>query len=420
MARLFQRYISLQIAPDPGADPAKVAAIRVSVKAKGFMAESKSAAFDKLRTLDLQRFGYKVWKFSDTQWGLVTNAQISQLQGPAEVEGKEFKDFRISFKVSKTSDDKPNKTTIQLYNPNPDTISSVQDRSAIVRLFAGYDVPIMLASGNPIKDGVNIERNGPDRVLQLEIHDGGYRLSNVRLDLNLSKNTKLTQALKAVSQESGLGLGFIDDVDDVDLPYGMRLEGSPAQVLNRIAQMSGADFSVQDGSIQVLKPGNDTGEPAVLFSTKNGNLLRVARKEKGRVEVTAMLEGSIRPGRRFVVQSEYINGIFKAIDVEHSGDNYDNNFTTRITAHPWVQAPPAAKAGVVATIKAKVVKAGRMFATRNEAFARANRIDFSFGNNTFIAKFSDKEWGLVTRAESEKLSARGIPIFDPGFQGPIQ
>ena len=428
MPQLFQRYISLTIAPDPGADSAAVAKIQARVKGQGFMTESYEAAFKQLKTLGLAPFGYGVWKFAETQWGLIKDTDIKILQGPSSIEGKEFAtnnpgaNFRISFKVKKTADSKPNKGTIQLFNPSPLSIAAVQSRKVIVRLFAGYQstgLPWLLFQGNPIKDGVNISREGPDRILTIEALDGGYTLANTRLNLNFTTNTTLKQALSAIAIESNLGVGFVDDIEDFDLPYGIHIEGSPAEALQRLAQISGGDFSVQDGAIQIVKTDNTTNEPAVLFSTKNGNLLKVARKEKGRIDVDAMLEGSIRPGRRFVVESDYVKGIFKAIDVEHSGDNYDNNFATKITARPWTRESDAGETAIVKSIRAKVVKANLMYATQGDAFERVSRLDYSFGNR-FVAKFAADEWGIVTKAESVKLSAKGISIFQPGFQGPTQ
>lgn len=423
MAELFGRQVSLDIAADPEPDPAVVASIRGKVKRANRMFATQAEVDKELTKLEYQ-FGNAVrWKFSETQWGIVTNAEASRLWGPLSATGKKFREHRISFQVKKTADGKPNKATIQLYNPSPDTVSLVQDRAVTVQLFAGYDFPWMIFRGNPIKDGINIERGGPDRVLRMELQDGGRKLATARLDLNLSTNTTLKQALNLVAEQSGLGVGFVEDVDDFDFPYGMRLEGSPKDVLERIATISGADFSVQDGAIQIVKEGNDTGEPAVLFSTQNGNLLKVMRKEKGRIDMTAMLEGSIRPGRRFVVESELINGIFKAIDVEHKGDLWDNTFETRVTARPWKQPSPEAGKGTVASIKAASKALYGLFPSLPAAQARAQKIDLSFAvqaGNLFIARFSATEYGLIAKGDVEKLRSRGIQVFEPGFVGPVQ
>jgi hypothetical protein len=426
MAVLFGRTISLTIAPESGASPAVVARIKAASKAASQMFATRDEAFARMGRIDYvpgsANGNLVVWKFSESQWGIITSREAGLLQGPPTVEGKEFKDLRVSFKIKKTSDGKPNEATIQLFNPNPDTISSVQDRKVIVRLFAGYDFPWMLFQGNPIKDGINISREGPTRVLKMELLDGRRALAT-ELDLNLSKNTTLKQALTAIAKASNMGVGFVADVEDFDLPYGMHLDGSPAEALERIGTMSDADFSIQDGAIQIVKGGNDTGEPAVLFSTKNGNLLKVARKEKGRVDVTAMLEGSIRPGRRFVVESEYINGIFKAIDVEHIGDIFEDAFTTRITARPWKAPSPAAGKGTVASIKAASKALYGLFPNLPAAQGRASKIDLKYAveaGNLFIARFSETEYGLIARNDVSKLRAKGLQVYETNFVGPVQ
>ena len=423
MAYLFGRKILLDIAQEPTADAATIARIRARVFRGGQLYGTKEGAEQEMALIQ-RSFGNSVlWKFADDAWGVVTNAEAAALYGPPSSQGKRFEASRISFKVKRTSDGKPNKCSIQLYNPNPDTVTLVQDRRAIVRLFGGYDFAWQLFQGNPIKDGVSIERSGPDRILSIEAQDGKHGLSK-RINLNFSTNTKLSDVLQAVSEQSGLGLGFVADLEDVDLPYGIHMDGSPKEVLERLATMSDAEFSVQDGAIQVVKTANDTGEPAVLLSVKNGNLLKVARKDKGRITATALLNGTIRPGRRFVVQSEYINGIFKAIDVEHTGDLFEDAFTTSITARPWAPPSPSSTSGAVNSklidsILRKVAAAGQLYDSFASAQNRANRLDFaSAQDNVRIARFlyaselgPTQRFGIVTKAEAAQLERNGVAIF---------
>jgi hypothetical protein len=49
--------------------------------------------------------------------------------------------------------------------------------------------------------------------------------------------------------------------------------------------------------------------------------------------VVSLLQPTIRPGRRFRLESRDYRGIYRAISVEHSGDSgWETDFYTRISA----------------------------------------------------------------------------------------
>ncbi len=246
--------------------------------------------------------------------------------------GKQFRDLRISFTVDMSRSRNPNTSTIEAYNLNERSIAAAQRDGAVVRLLAGYDVPRLIFQGEAVKNGVWSEQQGPDRVLHFEGQDGGSRYRAARVDVTFSTATTLGQVLDAVTAQLGLPLGTIRVDRTIQFPQGVALRGPARDVLDRIAAAQDQDWFVRDGALQIVPRNGATGETVVELSAARGNLIGSPRAKDNGIEVTDLLEPSLRPGRRFVVHSKNFNGIYIAHDVRFRGDSgFGNDYFVTVT-----------------------------------------------------------------------------------------
>lgn len=265
-------------------------------------------------------------------WGRHVTLQIGQ---PGET-GRSFSGLRISFRVKQTIDATPNSASIQAFNVSDQSVAELQRPGAVVRLIAGYDVPRLLFVGDPIPYGVRFERRGADRVLSIEAQDGSRRYRGAFVNVSIRRPTTLGEAFDAVAEQIGLPQGSIRGVDRArELPDGVTFTGNARDVMDRIARMSDADWTITDGAIDVIPRGGDTGERAVVFSVEQGNLIGSPKRTEQGVEVVGLLEPTMRPGRPFVVRSRELSGAFVAREVTHTGDSgYSPEFYTSIVGVP--------------------------------------------------------------------------------------
>lgn len=265
--------------------------------------------------------------------------------------GVQWSQNRVSFSVKKSlSGKKKNTAQVQIYNLNAQSISLFQNSDTIVQLYAGYNVPKLLFQGNIVRGGATVEMSEATRICKLELSDGSRKLQRARLAVTFAAGVRLSQVLAKVTEETGLPTGVVDIEDDYVFENGLALNTTVDRAMDRLASIAGADWSVQDEKLQMLGTKNATSETVLKFTSKNGNLLRVARQDKGKVEVTTLIDGSMRPGRRFVVEdSPTLNGIFKCQDVSFKGDSgWDNDFVMKIVAKPWQDPATVAKANTTA------------------------------------------------------------------------
>lgn len=269
-------------------------------------------------------------------WGRVVELQVGTEADPT---ARALRDLRVAFRVEMDRTATPNRAVIQVHNPAEATVGVLQARDATVRLLAGYDSaggPRQIFGGEPVRNGVAIERRGPDRILTIEALDGGRAVAGSFVSESFAQQTSVGQVLDALAAALGLPRGATVLDAEIRWPQGLVLLGPVRDELDRVCGALAADWFVRDGALYVVARGRSTGEVAPLFAASKGNLIgSPARKADGSIEVVALLDPAIRPGRPFVVQSEAVSGEYVARDVVFEGDSgFDAAFYVRVTGEP--------------------------------------------------------------------------------------
>lgn len=245
--------------------------------------------------------------------------------------GISLSDLRVSFRIVHTRTADPSQATISIWNMRPETIAEFQRDGAVIRLLAGYDVPRQIFQGNAVVDGVTVEKRGTDRILTVKAQDGLIAYQSSQVDVTFDGETTLGEILREALGQLGLPQGPSTELPDVrfsDYTY----HGDASGLMDRIAEMASVDWVIRDGAVVLIGEGETSGETAVLYSSAKGNLIGSPTRKDGGVEVTALLDASMRPGMPFVVESDEINGEFIAEEVTFTGDSgFAGPFYTIIT-----------------------------------------------------------------------------------------
>lgn len=260
--------------------------------------------------------------------------QVSLQIGQAGTTGRSITGLSARFRVSMSRSTEPNRATIIVTNLAPTSRALLQEDGCVVQLIAGYDVPRMLFQGNPVKGGVRSERRGPDRITTIEAEDGGREIREAFISVSFATETTLRQVLDEVGSQLGLPEGTIRVDTSYRFPHGVSLQGQVSDVLDRVAQISGAGWFIRDGTLQIVADDEDTGETAVVFSVDQGNLIGSPTPTDDGIEIVGLLEPSIRPGRLFQVQSEDYDGVYIADEVEFVGGVRDSAFYVKVRGVP--------------------------------------------------------------------------------------
>lgn len=246
---------------------------------------------------------------------------ILEIGQPGEP-GVSIEGLPIAFDIQFKLDGKPNQGAITASGVARDLYGAAQQPGAIVRLFAGYNTPKLIFTGDPIpRIGVKYGHAVGTRVLEIQALDTGSKYSNTYVDISIDGQTTLKQVVDAIAVALALPVGPLPpELSTLQFGEGFYASGKPDAVLARVGAMADLDFTTRDGALLAIPRSGHSGEPVVVLSTAGGNLLNMQQQKDGTIEYTALLDGSIRPGRRIVFDHPDFKGQAKARDVRFHGD----------------------------------------------------------------------------------------------------
>jgi len=249
--------------------------------------------------------------------------------------------LRVSFSVQADRTPEPNTATIEIYNLNEASLDLLEGPRGLVRLLVGYGdelgtppIPRLAFQGNPVRGGVVTRKQGPDRITTIEASDGGRAYQLRAVDIVHATPVSASAVVAQIAAQLGLPLGApIAPATDIQMTQGVLFSGPARQILDRLARSTGSRWMIVDGLFFFVARSVPIPGAAPLLSSTKGNLLGApAKKRDGKIEVRALMDTALRPGRPFVVESTDINGVFVATAVQFRGDSgYEPPFEAVVT-----------------------------------------------------------------------------------------
>jgi hypothetical protein len=255
-----------------------------------------------------------------------------------QVDDVQVKDLRVTFRVHKTIGKEPNTCVAAITNLKRDTRARLKSKGAFVSLFAGYDGRVQQIFSGDARRITHVHER-PEWTTKIECGDGETAFLFGRVSESFKAGTRWRDVVRKVALQVARDPGNVEaqlsDVQDVFL-HGYSAQGRAAGELDRLLKGRNLEWSVQDGRLQVLGP-SDTNTDGITVLTPDTGLIGspefAAPKEKGGpdvLRVKTLLQGQLRPGGKFRVDSQTVPGLFKAVEVTHEGDTGGDQFYTEL------------------------------------------------------------------------------------------
>jgi hypothetical protein len=253
--------------------------------------------------------------------------------------------LRVAFKIERDNQRFPNNAEVAIYNLNPTTRGRLllpgPTGEITCRISAGYgDRPYQIFFG-VLRRG-RIERAGTDVVFRASAGDG-EKAQPKEINKHFTKGTPVVAVLQAMIAASGLKPGNVAEVSDARLKYGsvltrdLTIAGPVTEELEAFCRSLGLTWSIQDQAFQFLRvvtPYTLTQGPLVSPATGLIGTPRQDVDKEGKTKIVgqALLLPTLLPGKRFVLQSQDVNGVFVAKKTRHSGDMAGNDWFVHFEA----------------------------------------------------------------------------------------
>ena len=260
---------------------------------------------------------------------------------PDADDGVRIENLRIRFDITKTIRSEANTARITVYGLSDDTRNVIEGTEDRVRLFAGYEQDTgleLLFDGSITR--VQHDISPPNVTTTLETGDGIDVLRNTRVNLSYDAGVPARQIIDDLSDELGVTVReILEDSDRGDDSYlgGFSFGGAAESALDRVTDRVGAQWSIQNGEIQVIGRGEALDREAVVLTPGTG-LLATPEKLDNVTEalseeqdipgwrLRSLLNPKLEPGRIVEVESRVVEGRFVIQSVDHSGDTRGANW----------------------------------------------------------------------------------------------
>lgn len=257
--------------------------------------------------------------------------------------------FRIQFDVVIDFGGFNTYMDLRIYNLTESTAARAFERETTIGLRAGYDTAIDYLFSGKIRN-VFKERNGPDTITRI-IARGGTSFAKPTINETYDKNANVTQLIRACADALGYPL-VIDQNQFTDIdPYirGSVLVGDPTKKLDELAQTHNFSYVLENNRIVVVRNGSFRQGQPTLISESTGMEGIPEITEVG-CDVSVRLNPRLKIGGRIDIQSDLRtfnfsniyyqdipasagSGVYNIFKLEHSGDSWGDDWTTRITGN---------------------------------------------------------------------------------------
>jgi hypothetical protein len=262
---------------------------------------------------------------------------VQVMVGPAGLPGLMWSEVYIKFSVEKSKGKTPNKAKVELYNLAPSSLAFLEAPSLVLRLFAGESVPSLLFQGDIGKRQIKTAWNAPDQVTTIECGDARKATREASFNRSYPAGTPHTLILTdlcATLALQGVVVGYVDPaLVPVTYAGGFYACGKARNSLSQLCDDLGAEWSIQDGILNIVAEGSPLPGAAVVISALSGMRGSPERTDKG-ISVATKLCPQIGCGRIVSVVSKVVTGFYRVTKASHEGDSRGMSWETKLEAVP--------------------------------------------------------------------------------------
>jgi hypothetical protein len=263
--------------------------------------------------------------------------------------------FRIRLAVVQS----PNSAEIIVTNLSEATAQKIRKEGQKVSLTIGYQSgPSIAFTGNIIQKRVGRE-NPVDTYLAIVAQDGDIAYNFATVSKTLSAGSTFKDQVDVVLEAMkphGVTKGYISDLGGRKMPRARTLFGMARDAMRDIAISAGANWTIQDGKLDVVKFGETKPGDVIVLNSQTGMIGRPVQTFDG-VIARMLINPRVKPNAKIKIDEASIDaaaftpdyraavgnsnlatgiatdGLYKIVTVEHHGDTHGNPWYTEIIAH---------------------------------------------------------------------------------------
>lgn len=260
---------------------------------------------------------------------------------------------RIQFSIEKRLGSAPDTCTVTVTNLNADSRADFENYPLAIQLDAGHDGEFRRIFAGDMR-WASSSKKSTDWETLIQVADGARAYRHARVGRSFKEGVTVKTALAEVAKSMGLRLPRELEVSkelDAQFGAGLVLDGLSRDELSRLLAPYGYEWQIQDGTLTVYRDDQARPGQALVVSPATGLIespeftppttsgkksksIRRSTLRSPRLNFRTLLYPQIVPGCKVFVDSVITRGIYKVIQVTHTGDTHGDEWTTAVEAKP--------------------------------------------------------------------------------------
>ena len=238
--------------------------------------------------------------------------------------------LHISFSVQKQELESSNTAKVQVWNLNKKNLATLEAENCFLLLKAGYGntLPVILSG---TVSHTSTRKDGSDMLTEIEVVDGLMEVRDTWVSMSYAGLVNTKKILDDTAAQMGLTVTYSYNATFADIPNGFSFVGQAKNALSKACAVSGLEWSIQNGVLQIKKPGDVMNREVYVIGPETGLIeiperVQISSSDDAGTpqmgyDLVYLLNGAIGVGDYVQVQSKYLTGFFRVYSLEIDGDN---------------------------------------------------------------------------------------------------
>ena len=193
--------------------------------------------------------------------------------------------LHVSFSVEKADTNSQNTAKVTIWNLSDEHLAELNKNDCVVVLHAGYgDTRPLIFTG--VVTFATTKADGADRSTEIELVDNRIEVRDTYVSVSYSGAVNCKTLIQDTADQMGVTVSFSYNAEFKDIPNGYSYVGPARNVLTKACETSGLVWSINNGVLQVKKPGDTMSREVYELSAETGLLglperVQISNEDKG-------------------------------------------------------------------------------------------------------------------------------------------
>lgn len=242
--------------------------------------------------------------------------------------------IHVAFSIEKADTDSQNTAKVSIWNLNDQHLAELNKDDCVVVLRAGYGT-VMSLIFTGVVTFAKTKADGSDIVTEVELVDNRIEVRDTYVSVSYAGAVNCKTLIQDTADQMGVTVSFSHNAEFKDIPNGYSYVGPARNVLTKACETSGLVWSINNGVLQVKKPGDTMSREVYELSAETGLLgiperVQISEESAGNSygwDVEYLMNAAINIDDYVYLNSRYVRGYFRVYSVSIDGDNYEGSWS---------------------------------------------------------------------------------------------